>query len=273
MVKIIKANGQSEEFDPDKLKRSLSRSTATPDVIAKIIDHVRKEITDGTSTAQIYKHAFFLLHKTQMSAARRYALRRAVMNLGPSGFPFEKYVAEILKSQGYTTETDQVVQGGCVKHEIDVVAWNEGKLIMVEAKFHNDQSLKTDLKVALYVKARFDDLSDATYFYGNKRRTVSESWLVTNTKFTTTAIEYGLCKGLVMIGWNYPGKTNLQSLIEDGDLMPLTSLTEINQAELKLLFEQGVVLCKQARGNVSLLVDAGLHRERAQKIVDEIAML
>ena len=62
-------------------------------------------------------------------------------------------------------------------------------------------------------------------------------------------------------------------MIEDGDLMPLTCLTEISQGELKTLFEKGVVLCRQARGNVSLLVDAGLPQERAQVIVDEIESL
>ncbi len=271
--KVLKANGQYEDFDPAKLENSLLRSKAKPEIIADIIKHVQDEIADGTTSAQIYKHAFFLLHQTQKSAARRYALRRAVQNLGPSGFPFEKYVAEILKSQGYTTETDQMVQGGCVKHEVDVVAWNDNKLIMVEAKFHNDQSIKTDLKVVLYVKARFDDLLEATHFYGGKRRKVGESWLITNTKFTTTAIEYAMCKGLTLIGWNFPGKTNLQTMIEDGDLMPLTCLAEISQGELKILFEKGVVLCRQARGNQSLLVDCGLSQDRAKIIVDEIAAM
>lgn len=272
-MKVIKSNGQTENFDPTKLEASLLRSDASPGIISKIIEHIQNESTDGITTAQIYKHAFFLLHQSQTSAARRYSLRRAVANLGPTGFPFEKYVGEILKSQGFTTLTDQLVKGGCVEHEVDVVAWNDKKLLMVEAKFHNDQSIKTDLKVALYVKARFDDLLEATHFYGDKRRTVTDSWLITNTKFTTTAIEYGMCKGLTMIGWNYPGKINLQAMIEDGDLMPLTSLAEITQAELKLLFGQGVVLCRQARGNASLLIDAGIHADRAKIIVDEIAAM
>jgi hypothetical protein len=273
MPKILKANGVKEDFNPTKLQESLERSKVKPEIISDIIEHVKNEITDGTTTAQIYKHAFFLLHNSQKSAAKRYALRRAVQNLGPSGFPFEKYVAEILKSQGYTTETDQLVQGGCVTHEVDVVAWNDAKLLMAEAKFHNDQSMKTDLKVALYIKARFDDLRDATHFYGGKRRKVDEAWLITNTKFTTTAIEYAMCKGLTLIGWNFPGKMNLQSMIEDGDLMPLTSLTDIDQAELKLLFDAGIVLCKQVRGNKTLLVDAGIHPDRAQMIVDDASSM
>lgn len=267
---VLKANGQSEPFDPEKLENSLLRAKASEETVSHIIEHVRKEITDGITTAQIYKHAFFLLHKLQKSAARNYSIRRALANLGPSGFPFEKYVAEILKSQGFTAETNQIVKGGCVEHEVDVVAWNDTRLIMAEAKFHNDQSIKTDLKVALYVKARFDDLLEATHVYGGKRRNLTDSWLITNTKFTTTAIEYGMCKGLTMIGWNFPSKNNLQTMIEDGDLVPLTALPGIHKSELKILFDAGLVLCKQVRGNPSLLVDAGIPKERAEQIVNEI---
>ncbi len=270
---ILKANGQREAFDANKLEQSLLRSKASPEIAADVIDHVRKEITDGMTTAQIYKHAFFLLHKLEKPAARAYSLRKGVASLGPSGFPFEKFVAEIFKNLGYETETDQMVTGGCVMHEVDVVAWNDSKLIMSEAKFHNQVGLKSDLKIALYVKARFDDLVEATHMYGGKRRKLDEFWLITNTKFTTTAIEYGMCKGLKMVGWNYPVKGNLQDLIEDGDLMPITCLNDIEGSDLKLLLENGLVLCKQVRGNISTLTDLGIHKDRAQKIIDEIGAM
>ncbi len=267
---VLKANGQLEQFDPSKLEKSLTAAKASPEIVSKIIDHVQKELVDGTTTAQIYKHAFFLLHKFQTPASYRYGMRQAVSALGPSGFPFEKYVAEIFRSQGYSAETNQIVKGGCVEHEVDVVAWNDKKLIMCEAKFHNQRGMKCDLKVALYVKARFDDLLEVTHFYGNKRRTLNEAWLITNTGFTSTAIEYGLCKNMTMIGWNYPGDVSLQSMIEDGDLMPITCLTEIHSGELKSLLQQGIVLCKQIRNNTSILIDAGLPKDRAEKIVEEV---
>lgn len=270
LPKVLKANGHLEPFDPLKLEMSLKKSKTDPKVISEIIEHISNEITEGTTTAQIYKHAFFLLHKTQKNAAKSYSLRHAVMSLGPAGFHFEKYIAEIFRSQGYTAETNQIVEGGCVQHEVDVVAWNEAKLIMTEAKFHNDQGQKTDLKVALYVKARFDDLLDSTHFYGNKRRKVTDSWLVTNTKFTSTAIDYGMCKGLTMIGWNFPGKGNLQDMIEDGDLAPVTVLTSIHKGELSLLLENNLVLCKQIRGNVTALTEVGIATDRAKEIVEEL---
>ncbi len=273
-ISILKANGQLETFDPHKLEQSLLHAKATPAIASKVIDHVRSEMTDGMTTSQIYKHAFFLLHKFQSPAAHRYSLRQAIMSLGPTGFPFEKFVAEIFRSQGFETETDQIVKGGCVEHEVDVVAWNDEKLIMSEAKFHHQAGIKCDLKVALYIKARFDDLKEATYFYGHKRRSVSANWLITNTKFTTTAIQYALCKGLKMIGWDYPTENyNLRTMIEDGDLLPLTCLGDLHAGELKLLLNSGLVLCKQVRNNVPILLNAGLPKSRAQKIVDEVNLL
>jgi hypothetical protein len=269
-ITVIKANGQAEAFNPSKLENSLLRAKATKEIAKEVIQHVQNELHDGITTAQIYKHAFFVLNKLRTPAAHMYSIRQALAELGPSGFPFEKYIAEIFKSLGYTTETNQIVMGGCVGHEVDVVAWNDAKLIMCEAKFHNDLSMKTDLKVALYVKSRFDDLVEATHNYGGKRRKLDEGWLITNTKFTSTAIQYSLCKGLKLIGWNYPEKGNLQDLIEDGDLMPITTLNEIHKGETKILLESGIVLCKQIRENVSLLVDAGIQRDRAEIIVAEV---
>lgn len=271
---VIKANGHIEPFDPEKLERSLLRAKADPHVVSKIIDHIGGEMMGTPSTAQIYKHAFFLLNKFQRPAAYKYSIREAIAALGPSGFPFEKYVAEIFKSRGFTTETDQMVRGGCTSHEVDVVAWNDSKLVMVEAKFHNQRGMKCDLKVALYVKARFDDLMEAeTFHYGGKNRKLTDNWLVTNTSFTSTAIEYALCKGLTMIGMNYPEKGNLHEMIEDGDLMPITCLNELHSSELRLLLNKGLVLCRQIRDNVTIMKEAGLPEDRAKKIVEEISSI
>jgi len=212
---IIKASGEHEPFDQEKLRASLIRAKATQETAEKVVSHVNAELYDGMTTTDIYKHAFSLLHQWKKPSASRYAIRRAVMELGPTGFPFEKFVAEIFKANGFETLIDQEVLGGCVPHEIDVVAWNKKKLIMAEAKFHNQLGVKSDLKVALYVKARFDDLKENIFNYGGEDRHLTEGWLVTNTKFSSRAIHYGVCQGLTMIGWNYPEKGNLQDMIEE----------------------------------------------------------
>jgi ATP cone domain/Restriction endonuclease len=212
---ILKANGKREAFDVEKLKSSLLRAGAEEGQVEEVTKSVAENLHDGMSTHDIYAHAFKILHNLHEPVAKRYSVRKALMNLGPSGFLFEDLIAEIMKEKGFETLTRQTVLGGCVPHEVDVIAWNPDKLIMVEAKFHNELGTKSDLKVALYVKARIDDLKDNTFNYGNRERKVDEGWLVTNTKFSSTAIHYGVCQNLVMIGWNYPEKGNLQDLINE----------------------------------------------------------
>lgn len=271
-IEIVKANGQREIFLPDKLRNSLIRARATPSVAESIALHVEKELSDGMTTKDIYRHAFELLEKKLKPVALRYSLRKAVMDLGPSGFPFEKFVAEIFKAKGYKTETGVVMLGECVPHEVDVVAWNENKLIIVEAKFHNVLGIKSDIKVALYIKARFDDLANTFFDYGGKRK-IDESWLVTNTKFSEQAIHYAECKNMKLVGWNYPQKGSLQDLIEDASLHPITCLRSISGSEKQMLLTAGVVLCKSIEEDPQLAVDVGIHAEKVKEMLKEISQL
>ncbi len=107
-------------------------------------------------------------------------------------------------------------------------AWKGEELIMVEAKFHNEIGIKSDLKVALYVKARTDDLSLSQFDFGGKIRKLTQGILVTNTKFTEKAIDYAACQGLRLIGWNYPAQGNLEHMIEDAGLHPVTSIPNLS---------------------------------------------
>mgnify|MGYP001612445394 CR=1 FL=1 len=252
-ITILKADGKREAFEPEKLRASLLHSGATEQAADEVLSHILPELHNGMTTSEIYQHAFSILAKTSQSVARSYSLRRAVLDLGPSGFPFEDFVAEILKAKGFECETRQTVLGGCVPHEVDVVAYNEKKLVMVEAKFHNELGTKSDLKVALYIKARFDDLRENVFNYGGVNRPITDSWLVTNTKFSSTAIHYGICKSLTMIGWNYPEKGNLQDMIEDERLHPITCLVSLSAADKKTLLGERVVLCSDIKKNPKLL--------------------
>lgn len=250
---IIKASGEREAFEPEKLRASLLHSGATAEATEEVLSRILPELHNDMTTDEIYRHAFSVLAKTNRPVARSYSLRRAVMDLGPSGFPFEDFVAEILKAKGFKCETRQTVFGGCVSHEVDVVAYNEKQLIMIEAKFHNELGTKSDLKVVLYVKARFDDLKENIFNYGGKNRSVTDGWLITNTKFSSTAIHYGVCKNLIMIGWNYPEKGNLQDMIESQKLHPITCLISLSAVNKKALLGEKIVLCSDIKKNPELL--------------------
>lgn len=283
-VIIVKSTGEREEFDPAKLDASLMRAGASEMARSEIVPHIEAELRDGMSTSQIYKHAFFLLKRIERPAAVRYSLRRAVLDLGPTGFPFEKFIAEIFREKGFNVATGQIVRGKCVEHEVDIVAWNENKLIMCEAKFHHHLGIKSDAKVALYVKARFDDLMQSTFDYGlpvqaslpaqaGRVRKLDESWLITNTKFSRTAIDYAKCQGMRLVGWNYPAKGNLQDMIEDSGLHPITSLTSLSNREKAALVSQGVILAKSFGRDESLLRSMGFSEAKMVKVIDELSHL
>ena len=272
-IEVVKATGEREPFRPDKLRASLARAKAPQALTEEIILHIEKELRDGMSTKEIYRHAFEMLDRQVKPAAVRYSLKKAIMELGPSGFPFEKFVAEIFKSKGFETQTDVEILGECVPHEIDVVAWNENKLIIVEAKFHNMLGIKSDVKVVLYIKERFDDIENNYYDFGGIKRKVDESWLVTNTKFSQQAIYYAECKKMKLVGWNYPAKGNLQELVSDAGLHPITCLESITKSEKQMLLEKGIVLCKSIADDPQLAIDAGLHIEKVKSVIKEIAQI
>jgi hypothetical protein len=269
-VMVLKAGGHRERFDPLKLRTSLSNSGATAEEVDAVMTHIEPELYNDISTEDIYRHAFAILNHHARPAARKYSLRRAVMTLGPSGFPFEDFVSELLTAKGYQTLTRQTVLGACVPHEMDVVAWNPEKLIMVEAKFHNEAGAKSDLKVALYIKARFDDIKENHFDYGGQKRQVTDSWLVTNTKFSSMAIRYGVCQDLTMIGWNYPVKGNLQDMIEETRLHPITCLTSLTQANKEVLMNGGAVLCSHIKNQPEILVELLGKKFNSQAVLDEI---
>jgi hypothetical protein len=271
---ITKATGEREEFNPQKLRNSLMHAQASPKTADKIASQIEKELKDGDSTKEIYHHAFELLGKEEgeKEAAVRYSLRRAIMELGPTGFPFEQFVAEIFHAKGYETTTEFIAKGECAEHEIDIVAWNPEKLIFAEAKFHNELGLKSDLKVVLYIKARWDDLMKETFNFGKERK-LDEGWLITNTKFSESAIKYAVCRNMKLVGWNYPQKGNLQDLIEECHLHPITCLESITPSDERLLMEYGVVLCKQALENPDIVAQCGISKEKTRKMMEEINLI
>lgn len=270
---VTKTNGEKELFDYKKLENSLRKIGTDEDLIKEVVFEVGKKMFDGITTHEIYKNAYSILRKKQKPIAIRYSLKKAVAMLGPTGFPFEKFVAEIFKANGYETEVDRIVKGKCVDHEIDAVAWKEGELIMAEAKFHTDFNLKSDLKIVLYVKARYDDIFGQKYMFGGKERELTEGWIITNTKFSSTAIQYGQCQPqLKFIGWNYPYNNNLHNMIEKNELIPITALTSITTFEKNMFLSRGVVLSKDLL-NVELLKNLNFDDKKIKAIQTEVDAL
>lgn len=268
-VWVIKSTGAREQFSLKKLRRSLERSGADEETTKRVIDHIIPELHDGMKTAQIYKHAYSILKKQKYPVAVRYSLRKAVMQLGPSGFPFEKYVAEIFKNKGYSVRTDVMLSGFCVPHEVDILMEKDDRHIFAECKYHNTQGIKTDVKVALYIYARFLDIKKRHDTNKESSPIIHEGWLITNTKLTADAIAYAQCVGLNVLGWDYPEQGNLQDLILETGVHPLTFLSTLSQVDKNNLLQKGIVMCRDIGKDVSTLKAIGLTDEQIAKVVDE----
>lgn len=266
---ITKADGEQEPFDPAKLEHSLAQSGASSTMRARVLSHVMHQLKPGMMTEEIYRYAFDILRREEaVPVAARYSIKRAVFALGPSGFPFEQFLAEVFRAHGWKAQTGVALNGRCAPHEVDVFAEKNGKRIGIEAKFHNDAAGKTDIKDALYVYARYEDLRSAP----EASSRVDEGILITNTRFTRNAIRYAQCSGLSLIGWDYPRTRNLLTLIEEARVHPLTCLTTLSDSEKRRLLDQRVVLCKHV-GAPHLLKDFGIKPDRIPHVMEEAKQL
>jgi len=267
---VEKYDGTKERFDPEKLRDSLVEAQAPDDVINEIIRIIIEDCEEQTTTRKIYTRAFDLLKEKRRSYAARYSLRQSLADLGPTGYPFEKFVAHIFEANGYQTSVGVVIQGSCTSHEIDVVAEKNNTLVLIEAKFHNDRAIKSALQTALYVRARYDDLIKNKHGSFDDEGKKIEHWLITNTKFSKQAIEYGECAGLHMVGWGYPHKDNLEDLISAADLQPVTALTTLSGSHKRDLTRQGLVLCKNIRTEREKLEGLGFSDKKIDEVMDEV---
>jgi hypothetical protein len=265
---LKKADGSEEVFSEIKLARSLKRAGFNPETNPEIYGDVVRGAQQMGSTEDVYHNTLETLKRAEGSWAARYSLKRAVLALGPSGFPFEKFMAEVFRAHGATAVVNDVtLDGRCVTHEVDIVMNLQGKRIGIESKFHNSLGTKTDIKDMLYVTARYEDLASA------RNAKVDTGCLITNTRFTTHAARFASCKGVPAIGWEYPEGWGIQKLIETAHLHPVTSLTSLNHGDHQALLKIDVVLAKQLRDKPQLLAQAHIPIEKHAAVLEEVAHL
>ncbi len=264
-VKVVKASGKVEPFSRTKVVSSLVRSGVKPRLADKIVDEVSKSLPPVITTEDLYHRLLSVLRERDPSSALRYVLKKAIMMLGPEGYPFERYFAKLLAKYGYKTRVDVVVRGRCVAHEIDVVAEKGGKRYMIECKYHNSPGKRTDVQVALYVYARFLDLSEK----------FDAAWIATNTRLTLDAARYAKCVGMITTAWRYPPGSSLERMIEETGLYPITILTTLHGEARQKLLRLGVVtledLKKLTPSELARL--AGITPREAEEVLLEAALL
>lgn len=266
---IQKADGSTEIFDPSRLISSLRRAGAGEHTAAQIAETITSTLVPGMTSKEIYSRAFSLLRSEARPVAARYALRRALLELGPSGHPFEDFVSHLFRAEGWQVETRKLIKGKCVTHEVDFYASHPGESthIAAELKYHNDPGYKTDLKVALYVKSRFDDIFDCDPRV--RECPIDRGLLVTNTKFTSEAIAYAECAGVELLGWGYPVHDTLFMRMSRAKVYPITTLTRLSRAEKFLLINSGVIAVDAILKDRTLLDPLHLTSARVGELLAE----
>lgn len=268
---ITKKSGEVIRFDSNKLRKSFERSGASQKDINDVITLLTEKVYDGITTKKLFQMAYVLLRKRSLEVGGRYRLKNAIMELGPTGFPFERFVAELLKYQGFDTKVGTVVKGHCVSHEVDVIAEKEDQKIMIECKFHGNTHIKSDVKVALYIHSRYNDVLKAWKKTDPNTIQNYQGWIVTNTRFTQDAIDYANCAGLHLVSWDYPSQGSLRDRIDISGLHPITVLYSLSKREKQLLLDKGLVLCRMI--TAENLKGFDISGNRARKVLQEAYML
>jgi len=266
---VIKASGEKVPFQIEKLANSLRRANAREEYIQEILEKVSSEIFDGITTKKIYKMAFKMLKGKSSVSASRYKLKKALMELGPTGFPFEKFVGKLMEHEGFKTEVGVIVHGNCVQHEIDVIAQIDNNHYMIECKYHSEQGRFCNVKIPLYINSRFLDVEKQWEQQKGHENKLHKGGIYTNTRFSTDAIQYGKCVGLLMTSWDYPFGNGLKERIDSSGLHPLTVLTTLSKSEKTKLLDKGIVLCKEIDENPSILDQVGIPKSRHKNILED----
>jgi len=270
---ITKSTGEKVRFSMAKLEKSLKHSGANDALVEEIVQRVQEELYPGITTREIHNRAFSLLKKKKSVYASKYKLKKAIYELGPSGFPFERFISGILHYSGYETKVGEVLQGTCVPHEIDVLAYKNGTLNIIECKFHGEDGLKCNVKIPLYINSRYNDVKGPLESKKDKHFENTLGWVVTNTRFSIDAHDYGKCAGLYLLSWDHPKDDGLKERIDRLRLYPITVSTLLSNREKQFLLNRDVVLCRQLVHDSFYLDHLGVSNGRKQRILNEMKSL
>lgn len=270
---ITKSTGEKVSFSMSKLEKSLKHSGASDAVVDEIVQRVQDELYPGITTREIHNRAFSLLKKKKSVYASKYKLKKAIYELGPTGFPFERFISGILHYSGYETKVGEIVQGECVAHEIDVLAYKNRTLNIIECKFHGEDGLKCNVKIPLYINSRYNDVKGPLHLMENKNFDETLGWVATNTRFTVDALEFGKCSGLYLLSWDHPPNNGLKERIDRLSLYPITVSTLLSNREKQFILNRDVVLCRQLVKQSFLLDHLGVSNGRKERILKEMKSL
>lgn len=242
-IYIINSRKEKELFSFDKVHQSALRAGADKDLAKEIAISIEKQVFNNIKTSDIYRKIKKILRAKDYKTNLKFSLKQAINKLGPTGFPFEKYVAEIFKNNGFEVKINQYIPGLCLpNYEIDFIAKKDNLIYVGECKFRNLAGQRVHTKNVLANFARFLDIYNGKFFSNDEKKNYKiKTIMVTNTKFTNMAQKYSECVGAGLLGWRYPRQNSLEYLIEKQKLYPITILPSLNK-NLKHIFVEAKIM-------------------------------
>ncbi len=239
-IYIINSQGEKEVFSPAKIYRSARKVGASRKLAKQIVFEISNEVYPGIKTSEIFKKVRVRLFRNFPQASLRFSLKQAMTRLGPTGFPFEKFMAEVFRSKGFEVRLNQFIPGQCGFYEIDFTAKKGNRLYIGECKYSHLPGVRVHLNEALMNYARFLDIRHKRLDH----RVQMKSLLATNTKFSQDALRYSRCVGVEMLGWRYPSDNGLEKMIEQDKLYPITILPGLRKDVAQAFVSRGIMLVR-----------------------------
>jgi hypothetical protein len=270
LVFVTKANGTRQLFDKEKAARTCLKMGASRQVAYEIAEKVESRLYDGISTQMIHRMIIRFLRKYKSDVRNLFDLRKGI-SLMSSKPEFELFVQTLLMHNGFEVRPSQILRGKCVEHEVDAIAVKEGVTFFVEAKHHFSYHALTGLDESRIARAILEDVTENEMPERNGWK-VDHAMIVTNTKYSDHAIQYGSCRNILQIGWISPANLGLQNMIEEKRLYPLSCLRGL-PAEIRFkLVESGIVLIGQLLGENlhELAVKTGLRQDVLRDVVEKV---
>jgi hypothetical protein len=242
-VFVTKANGTRQLFDKEKAARTCLKMGASRQVAYEIAEKVESRLYDGISTQMIHRMIIRFLRKYKSGVRNLFDLRKGI-SLMSSKPEFELFVQTLLMHNGFEVRPSQILRGKCVEHEVDAIAVKDGVTFFVEAKHHFSYHARTGLDESRIARAILEDVTEGVTLDKTNGK-IDRAMIVTNTKYSDHAIQYGSCRNILQIGWSSPENLGLQSMIEKKRLYPLSCLRGLGVEIRMKLVESGIVLIGQ----------------------------
>ncbi len=242
-ITVRKADGSPQKFDKEKVVRTCLRMGASKKFAFEVADKFERRIYNGIPTDKILRMIFQQMRGREPGIGNLFDLRKG-LSMMSSKPEFEVFVQAILARNGFEVTPNQILKGRCVEHEVDAIARKNGFVYSVESKHHMNYHTPTGLDESRIARAVLEDVNEGCAA-GISDLKIDRAMIVTNTRYSDQAIQYGKCRNILQIGWSSPADQGLQSMVEGKNAFPLSCLRGLKFDIRIRLAESGIILFDQ----------------------------